>query len=251
MTPQAQIREEDLHALIDGELDDTGRARVEAVAEADPQMRERVARYRADKARLVSLYGAGLNEPLPREWITRIEQASARQPWRAQAWGITALAASLVLVLSGVLAYREFALPARDDVVADALAARTQTLRPEAVIPVSSTRVADAEAGMMTRTLATRIKAPDLSRMGYRLVGIDVYSEPARAFELRYTDQEGRVFTLYLRRSSGAPRFDQFEDKGLRVCIWQDDVIGTVMAGKMSAAEMQRLASLAYTGLTL
>jgi len=31
--------------------------------------------------------------------------------------------------------------------------------------------------------------------------------------------------------------------------VWQDDRISTVMAGTMSAAEMQRLASLAYLGL--
>jgi anti-sigma factor RsiW len=251
MSIKAELRDEDVHALIDDELDETGRTRADAAIEAHPDLRERIAAYRADKARLVSLYGGGLNEPLPREWIDRIERASARRPWHGQALGIAALAASLVLVLTGVLAYRQFARPARDDVVADALAARADSLRPEAVIPVASERVAEAEAGVMTRTLATRVKAPDLSRMGYRLVGIDIYSEPARSFELRYRDGEGRIFTLYLRKSSGTPRFDQFEDKGLRVCIWQDDVIGTVMAGKMSAAEMQRLASLAYTGLTL
>ena len=60
----------------------------------------------------------------------------------------------------------------------------------------------------------------------------------------------GQIFTLYLRHSSGQPRFDQFKQDGLRVWIWQDDVVGMVMAGKMSVAEMQRLASLAYVGLT-
>jgi hypothetical protein len=36
----------------------------------------------------------------------------------------------------------------------------------------------------------------------------------------------------------------------LRVCIWQDDQVGMVMAGDVSTAAMQRLASLAYSGLT-
>jgi len=33
------------------------------------------------------------------------------------------------------------------------------------------------------------------------------------------------------------------------VCLWQDDVLSTVMVGKMAAAEMLRVASLAYNGL--
>ena len=45
------------------------------------------------------------------------------------------------------------------------------------------------------------------------------------------------------------PRFALLEEQGLRVCVWQDSVIGIVMAGKMSAAEMERLAGLAYEGL--
>jgi anti-sigma factor RsiW len=57
------------------------------------------------------------------------------------------------------------------------------------------------------------------------------------------------LFALYLRHPSGPARFDQFKQGRLRVCIWQDEVLGTVMTGEMSAAEMQRLASLAYTGL--
>ena len=63
---QATIRDEDLHAFIDGELEDADRARVDAAVNADPALGEQVAAFRADKARLVSLYGGGLNEPLPR-----------------------------------------------------------------------------------------------------------------------------------------------------------------------------------------
>jgi hypothetical protein len=53
-----------------------------------------------------------------------------------------------------------------------------------------------------------------------------------------------------VRRSDSAARFDQIDRRGLRVCIWQDDQISTVMAGNISAAVMQRLATLSYTGLT-
>ena len=249
LTPE--IREEELHAYIDGELGSAERARIESVLETNGNVRDRVARYRADKARIVAVYGGGMSEPLPREWTERIETATSRRRWRAQTWGVAALAASFVLVFVGVFAWRNFAQPTRIDVVSDALAARAGTVAPDSVIPAGSRQAVAAEARVMTVALDARVKAPDLSRLGYRLVGINVYSGPARSFELRYAAPDGQIFTLYLRRSTGQPRFDQFKQDGLRVCIWQDDVVGMVMAGNMSVAEMQRLASLAYTGLTL
>jgi anti-sigma factor RsiW len=250
MNMNPEIREEDLHAFIDGELDAAERARIEAIVEANNYLRDRVARYQGDKARLTAVYGGGMGEPLPQAWVEQIEAATARPRWRAQSWGIAALAASFVLVFVGLFAWRNVAQPVRDDVVVDALAARAGVVQPVSVIPPASSAVA-AEARVMTAVLDARVKAPDLSRMNYRLIGINVYSEPQRAFELRYAAPDGRIFTLYLRHSSGQPRFDQFKQDGLRVCIWQDDVVGMVMAGKMSVAEMQHLASLAYNELTL
>jgi anti-sigma factor RsiW len=251
MSTHAKIRDEDLHAFIDGELGEADRARVEAAVSADPELGQQVAAFRADKARLVSLYGGGLNEPLPREWTARIEEAARRKLLPRTAWGMLALAASFILVLSGTIAYRELAQTPHNDVVADALAARAMEQKPDYVVPVSSSNEVAAESAVMAKSLDTRVKAPDLSRMGYRLVGFDVYSSPAPSFDLRYVDAKGRAVTLYIRRSPGSTRFDILEMKGLKVCVWQDNIISTVVTGDMSAAEMERLASLAYSGLTL
>jgi anti-sigma factor RsiW len=244
-----ELRDEDLHAFIDGELDDLARSRIQSIIDADPVLRHQLSVYRADKERLISLYGGGLNEPLPREWIQKIEGARRRKNTRTS-WTIAAMAATVVMVLAGSIAYRNFAPAMREDIVADALAARTQSPPPDTVVPIRSARDAEAEAAVMTRTLATQVKAPDLTKLGFRLVGMDIYDTPARSFDLRYRDGKGRIFTLYLRRSSGATRFDLFEEKGLRVCVWQDEVMATVMAGPVSGAEMERLAGLVYTSLT-
>jgi anti-sigma factor RsiW len=251
MSTHTGIRDEDLHAFIDGELDAENRARVEAALAADPEQSQRVAALRADKARLVSLYGGSLHEPLPREWLARIEEATTRKPLPRTAWAMLALAASFVLVISGTIAYREFAPTPRADVVADALSARAMETRPDYVVPVNSDSDVQAESAVMAKSLDTRVKVPDLSRMGYRLVGIDVYSSPAPSFDLRYVDTRGRAVSLYIRRSPGSTRFDILEMKGLKVCVWQDNIISTVVTGDMSAGEMERLASLAYSGLTL
>ena len=99
----------------------------------------------------------------------------------------------------------------------------------------------------LRQAVASNVHIPDLSRMGYRLAGLHLYDKAA---EILYRGPQDQLFTLYVRRSDGTARFDQFERRGLRVCIWQDDQISTVMAGNVSAAAMQRLATLSYTGLT-
>jgi anti-sigma factor RsiW len=250
MNLKPEIREEDLHAYIDGELDAAERARIESLVEGNGWLRDRVARYRADKSRLVGLYGGGMSEPLPQEWLDTIEAATTRRRWTAQSLGIAAMAASFVILFVGLVAWRFVGVmqPASGDIVADALAARAGTPAPVSVVP-AETKALTQEARVMTAVLDARVKAPDLSRLGYHLVDINVYDAPKRAFELRYAARDGQIFTLYLRHSSGQPRFDQFKQDGMRVCVWQDDVVGMVMAGTMSVAEMQRLASLAYVGL--
>jgi anti-sigma factor RsiW len=250
MTRLTEHIDDYLHAFIDGEADDGVRASVEAALASDPELAGLAEQYRADKARIADVYG-DLNEPLPERWISMIEGGTRRAYWRQVALPAMAIAASLVLVFGLTIAFQQSATPAKSDIVAEALAARTNEIGPGAVISVRSDMEAKRQGSVMARALATRVKAPDLSRLGYRLVGIQAYDSPARSFELVYRDRSARIFTLYLRRSSGAPRFDQFVENGLRVCVWQDDVVGTVMAGKMSAPEMQRLASLAYVGLTL
>jgi hypothetical protein len=89
--------------------------------------------------------------------------------------------------------------------------------------------------------------------MGYRLAQIRVYDgvPGGKAVGLDYRDAQMHEFTLYLRHPSSPARVDLYQREGLRVCIWQDDVLGTVMLGEMSAAEMARIASLSYSGLNL
>ena len=39
------------------------------------------------------------------------------------------------------------------------------------------------------------------------------------AAELSYRNRDNKLFSLYLRRSDGKARFDQFARDGLRVCV--------------------------------
>ena len=59
------------------------------------------------------------------------------------------------------------------------------------------------------------------------------------------------AYSITVRKSAGAARFDLLRRGSLRVCIWQDDVVGAVITGQMSAGAMMRVASRAYADLDL
>ena len=95
------------------------------------------------------------------------------------------------------------------------------------------------------RLVFDALTKPELVRRW--LLGPPGWSMPVCDIDLRV----GGTYRYEWRHSDGTARFDQFERAGLRVCIWQDDQLGMVVAGNVSTAAMQRLANLAYTGLAM
>ncbi|HEY4076016.1 MAG TPA: hypothetical protein VGM26_03690 [Rhizomicrobium sp.] len=248
MSGTDDISDIDLHAYIDGALDASRVPVMEARLAADPTLATRLAAFRADKARLKRVYTSLDTRSVPPEWIALARGHKQRSVISLRVVG--AIAAVFVIMLAGAVAWR-MTLPVRPyGVVEAALDARGNGTADRTIAVANATEARRFDA-LLSETVAARVKVPDMQRMGYRLTGIRLYGgSDRRAAELRYLDSSGRVFTLYLRRSNGVVRFDQFERAGLRVCVWQDDRVSMVMAGNVSTAAMQRLASLAYTGLT-
>jgi anti-sigma factor RsiW len=252
MSGHADIRTEDLHAFIDSELDETRRTQIEQLVARDSEFAALIAAFRSDKDSIARIYGAFSDRPLPQKWLARIERHAASGARRPAIPALAALAASLVLLVIGSAVMTNAPQFTESSIVTEALAARENQLRPESIVAVRGDAELNATSRLLAKTLALRVSAPDLSAMGYSLAALRVYAATPsrRAVELVYRGPAGRDFTLFVRRSSGQVRFDVFERNGVRVCLWQDDVVATVMAGRMSAAEMQRLASLAYDGLS-
>jgi len=251
MSENTQISDIELHAFIDGALDAARLRAVEAMIAADPALAERIAAFRSDKEMLKRLYGPLGDRPIPKEWLALAHGSKARP---AMSWRLVgAIAATVILAVTGMLTYRGMQPSRTSEIVQAALDARGSVVHAERVIPVGGSTGTAQYDKVLSATVALHVRVPDLKRMGYQLAGIRLYpnSSGGGAAELRYRDNNNRLFTLFVRRSDGAARFDQFERNGLRVCVWQDEELGTVMVGNVSTAAMQRLASLAYTGLTL
>jgi anti-sigma factor RsiW len=249
MSERFEIPDEQLHALIDGELTAADSAELESVVAGNATLNRRVALFRADRARLAQIYNPVTEQPLPAHWIQMIQRQAPRPRPFYSIEAITGIAAAIILAIGGSLVYRE-SLPHEEPIVEEALAARDNALAARQTMALNETQAAAATRAISS-ALAMHVSAPNLHRMGYSLVGLRVYGNASngKSVELLYRKPDQRTFALYLRHPSGAPRFDQYKQGKLRVCIWQDDVLGAVMTGEMSVVEMQRLASLAYSGL--
>ncbi|HSZ73203.1 MAG TPA: hypothetical protein VK779_00165 [Rhizomicrobium sp.] len=245
------INETDLHAYIDGALDAARAKEIEAQVNADPALARRVEQFRIDKKMLKRIYAPLADRPLPGEWLEMV-RASKPPAQRKIAWSMVGtIAATIVLFAMVTFTYWQSRPSRPSEIVQVALDARAHD--GGKFIAVNADANTQQYAAALSTTIASHVKVPDLERMGYRLASIRLYSQSSGegAAELSYRDGQNRLFTLYLRRAHGAARFDQFERNGLRVCVWQDEELSTVMAGNVSTAAMQRLASLAYTGLTI
>ncbi len=246
MTEHMRPTEEELHAFIDGELDAARTADIEAAIHADAEIARQVHAYRADKARLAQIYAPLLERPTPEEWLARINRRTVVSlPVKTSRRGVIgmAIAASVAAALGATIAYRRFSAQDGESLIAAALAAHTMARG------ITAQPVPD---NMLAELAGVAIKAPDLSKMGFSLVGMRTVDGPrgGAAAVLAYRDAGERLFTLYLKRSPGTPQFDMIKRGDTRICVWQDDVLSTVMLADVPAAEMLRLASLAYSGLT-
>ncbi len=242
------ISDEELHAYIDGALEADRAGAVRQALAQNPELAERAASFQADRAMFKSVYGRLAERPLPPEWIAQVRQRQRQRPQSHNRWRFAyAVAAALLVSAVTPLAWRYYAPVMSSDVVEAALDAREGNPSGDRSIVTGDGMRAGRYDTALRQAVASNVHIPDLNRLGYSLRGINVYGKAA---EILYRGPQDQLFTLYVRRSDGSARFDQFERRGLRVCIWQDDQISTVMAGNISAAAMQRLATLSYTGLT-
>ena len=138
----------------------------------------------------------------------------------------------------------------RDALLAEAIAVRDGAVASEQQL--AATAPPAERAALVSRTLETNVKIPDLDEEGYKLAGLGVYPDRSRgrAIQLNYRNGQGRLLTVYLRHPTGADRYEILPERdGKRACIWESQELSAVIVGEMSEQEMLRTASLAYHAL--
>jgi anti-sigma factor RsiW len=210
-----QIDEGELHALVDGELDTARQAEVEAWLSENPDAAGRVARYRAQNAGLHALFDGVLAEDLPPAIVGAL---AGRRQWLPRG---AAIAAGFALLLSGAVAgwvVRGEMSPGADVAarIAEATppidtrelmvrAAMAHVVSSDDDLHLPATEGADDIGQYMTTRMGEQVRVPQLTSLGYRLVGGRVLPDtggPAAQFVFEADD--GARVSLYVRSEAAS-----------------------------------------------
>ncbi len=203
------IHIDELHAYADGRLPAARRAAVEAYLAAHPVAAAEVAGWRKTDAQLHHALDPLLNEPVPQRRIPAEILAAARRPTASgfgavRGWSVVALGVACLAIGSGAgwlgRGAVERTMPMQR-FANDALVSHV-VFSPESKHMVEVP--ADEEAHLVTwlsRRLDAQLRVPDLTSLGYRLIGgrQTVVADAPTAM-LMYEGPGGTRISVQLRR---------------------------------------------------
>ena len=267
------IHIDELHAYADGRLPAARRAAVEAYLAAHPGVAAEVAAWRETDAQLHRALDPLLNEPVPQRRIPAAILAVARRPTAGgfgamRGWSVAALSVACLAIGSGAgwlsRGAVERTMPMQR-FANDALVSHV-VFSPESkhIVEVP----ADEEAHLVTwlsRRLDAQLHVPDLTSLGYRLIGgrQTVVADAPTAM-LMYEGPGGTRISVQLRRMPNN------HDTGFRLetlapdnrvlqaihpavdhpspmaFYWADHGLGFAVSGPLARAQLLEVAQAVY-----
>ena len=271
--PAPPPTDDELHALVDGQLAPDRRSEVEDALAHDPALAEQVAAWRSQRDALRRLHGDLLGEPVPAHLMSALDRNEPRHARQGRwiRWGGMA-ASVLVAFAAGWLGNAQWSMqraapaqlakaPAMREFVHDASVAHA-VYAPEKRHPVE---VAASEQQHLVQWLSKRLdkplKVPDLASMGYTLVGGRLLpGESGARAQFMFEDAAGERVTLYIgtldsRAAAGTAASREtafrFASEGpVPSFYWVDQGFGYAVAGKLPREVLLKLATLAYRDLS-
>ena len=246
------VTEEELHALVDGELPDDRKDAVNAWLAANPDQAALVAAWRAQADNIRARYGATINEPVPERLALDQVIKSGRSNGRS--WAAFAAAAVIAAFVAGGATgwFAHGAVGAApngfDTFTADALDAYKLYVV-EVRHPVE---VPGNERPHMTQWLSKRVgtelRVPDLQTIGLKLVGGRLLpgSTGAAAFYM-YEGPSGERYTIYCAKAAepeSAMRFKSAESSA--AFYWVDDKVAYVVSGPGNRDALEKVTKSVY-----
>ncbi len=255
MSPSTPVGENDLHAYLDGALDEDARAEIEAWLAGHPDDDATTAAWRRQRDGLRALYDGILEEPVPPGMLARL--AESRPGVSRRAW--LRAAAGIALFAAGAAA----GWGVHDRLTPPGLAPATfisHAVKAHVVFTAERRHAAEARADTeekhlirwLSKRLGQPVRPPPLAELGFRLIGGRLVADAAGpAAQYMYQDKSGRRVTLYVRRESEA-RYAAFRfasEGGLSAFYWIDSPLSYAVIGRMEREELLKLARMVYRKL--
>lgn len=257
--------DDQLSAWLDGELDDTTKAAVDAWLHEHPDDAARVRLWAADRSALRARFGPLADEPVPVALQRLVhETGRGRGRWLQAAMvaalmlggGLIGSAATWLLKPSmTTLSDAPRALPGWTQRAAVAHAVYAPEVRHPVEVDVTQGDVAAqrAQEEHLARWLGKRLQMPvklfDLRAHGFELVGGRLLPDQAGpSAQLMYQNAGGERITVYLRRPEpGTHTAFRFQREGeLDMFFWAEEGFGCALVGKLPRERLLALAQAAY-----
>ncbi|OZI18665.1 hypothetical protein CAL26_13225 [Bordetella genomosp. 9] len=258
---ESPIREEDLHAYVDGALHGARRAQVEAYLAGHPEVADRMRQHAGLRRRLRDELAPVMEEPIPPELdLARMVEAyrqRRRIPWR--------IAASIVLALGigGVggwnlrggaagpgigapVATQELASAGGIAALAREAAASYQVYAADPTRPVEMPATDSAQlVAWISQRLDRRIALPDLDAAGYRFMGGRlVATEHGPAGLFLYNDTHGTRIAMMVRPMAveGDTPMSAHKQGDVSGYAWSDQGLGYSLMAPASVPDIHPVA---------
>lgn len=262
---QAPICDDELMAFIDGELDPDRQWQIEQQAQHDDGLAATIAALRAQRKALRDGLDSVLYEPIPQRLLQveassrpALQRVAAALAWMAVGITVGSLTTGQYLAQNDSVR-AEFSLanqpPDLPHFVHQATVAYA-VFAPEVRHPVE---LGSGEEHALNTWLSGRLgrpmRAPDLTRLGFTLVGGRLLPAEANkpAAQFMYEDRQGQRITVYLRgmaRPTPETAFRYVGKGGVRTLYWVERNWGYALSGELSRPQLLQAARSIYDQLS-
>ena len=232
----------ELHAYVDGDLDEENMARVERYLRDDPDAAARVSAYLRQKDVLRSL--ARSNSPREDSpQVSELTRRLARRLRPAGVWGWQRGLFVAAMVAAGWIGHMIYQpLVDGPEFTAEAVQAHLLTSDdPSEVMPLSQERLTK-----LFSRIGTGDRLPNLGSFGFEPIGAElVPSDDGLLLHVPYRDSQGMTisyFLIYDQDVAEVPRHILHRD-GVTFAYWQHDHERYAVAAPLSDDEVSRIAT--------
>ncbi|WP_431857701.1 anti-sigma factor family protein [Azospirillum sp.] len=261
-----KLKDEDLHAYVDGWLDGDRRLAVERWLADDPEAARKVEDYRAQAALLHEIFDPVLREehvPETQDLADRLKGRIAgndnRPAWYAKPW--VRMAAAVMLLVSGAAGGyfgRGASIPSpaqqqqRQNLLTFAEEA-AQAHRFYTADERYQVEMGADDPGALDSFLSQRVGkevfGPDLSKVGYRLVGgRSLPTDLGAGAQYMYINDQGKRITLFAGSApQGQNNSFSFAQKGdVATFYWVEGQLAYALIGRLSRDELLGITKAVY-----